>query len=231
MTEEDILHRDGEAIGGSEYWDGIYKSGGNSGPGSIGFERAWKWQVIRKFVARLDSVLDIGCGDLSFWNSLYCETYTGVDFSQTVIQINKHSHPDWRFINIKTETRQPIHARLVFCLDLLFHVLDRDNLNSILQNLAFYSEDLIFVYCWSRNPFLLFRQRFDLAKRLFFLGMFRKSLIVFFKGTDTDWIHQKYWQPKEIISVLCRNGFMHIATEKYPGDAFGTMLVFRKYVM
>lgn len=51
-----------------DFWNLRYLDGGNSGKGSIGLNKMWKWSKIRKTLS--DSVLDYGCGDLSFWKGI-----------------------------------------------------------------------------------------------------------------------------------------------------------------
>src|SRR5437870_7971620 len=49
------------------FWDSRYRRGGTSGPGSAGLERRWKWRLVHRYVGDPDQVLDVGCGDLGFW--------------------------------------------------------------------------------------------------------------------------------------------------------------------
>jgi len=55
-----------------DYWERHYSKGGSSGPGSIGNYRSWKWNTILEFENSIDDVIDIGCGDLSFWEGRNC---------------------------------------------------------------------------------------------------------------------------------------------------------------
>jgi len=68
------------------YWDNWYTRGGNSGEGSRGYYRIWKWHCIKKYVdIRNCSVIDVGCGDLDFWKEWDCKHYIGIDVSPTRI--------------------------------------------------------------------------------------------------------------------------------------------------
>lgn len=58
-----------------------YRKGGNSGEGSGGKTRGWKWEQILSVIPNVESVVDIGCGDLRFWEGRKCESYVGVDIS------------------------------------------------------------------------------------------------------------------------------------------------------
>ena len=46
------------------YWDGRYKEGGDSGPGSYGDEAEIKVRAITK-LSGINSILDVGCGDFN----------------------------------------------------------------------------------------------------------------------------------------------------------------------
>lgn len=77
----------------NRYWEERYKSGGTSGRGSTGFIRIWKWWQIKRHTKRLNNVVDVGCGDLSFWKNQHAINYTGIDQSQTIIEKNKDLYP------------------------------------------------------------------------------------------------------------------------------------------
>lgn len=107
-----------------DYWNGRYDCGGNSGHGSIGRERIWKWNIIREYIVIAScSVVDIGCGDLSFWGSIRAKSYIGIDYSDVVIEQNRTKFPDLIFHREDlTETKVAIPPTdAAFCFDVLFH--------------------------------------------------------------------------------------------------------------
>ncbi len=60
------------------YWEELYKKGGSSGEGSIGESR--KWETIDKYVKSVDDVIDVVCGDRSFWEGTnFPDHYTGIE--------------------------------------------------------------------------------------------------------------------------------------------------------
>jgi Methyltransferase domain len=139
------------------YWNGRYAANGTSGSGSVGLSRAWKWGVIARHCPdwKASSVIDVGCGDLSFWEGRDLPaSYLGIDMSEVIVQRNqaKHGSANVRFTNCRAEERQPASASMVFCFDMLFHVLDEQQYAAILENLCSYSQDYLFVYTWIRNP-------------------------------------------------------------------------------
>ncbi len=147
-----------------EHWDQRYIDDGTSGAGSIGDYRDLKWSIIDKYVPILQSVVDVGCGDLSFWERRDCVNYTGIDISATIIERNRILRPDWEFIWSNAETRvEGLSKETVFCFDVLFHIMNDESYLKILENLTQYSRNYIFIYTWINSPF----QKTRLMKRLF----------------------------------------------------------------
>lgn len=136
------------------YWDNWYTRGGNSGEGSRGYYRIWKWHCIKKYVDIHNcSVIDVGCGDLDFWKERDCKHYIGIDVSPTKIKINQKKKPTWNFIcSDASEYHTLPPADVVFCHDMLFHIMDDGTYNGILNNLTRYSDKFIFIYTWLVNP-------------------------------------------------------------------------------
>jgi SAM-dependent methyltransferase len=83
----------------SEVFDEIYKKnkwGGNfgesfSGTGSVGASAVDYISTINNFISanRINSVLDIGCGDFRVGINILCDKYIGIDVAPTVIEKNK----------------------------------------------------------------------------------------------------------------------------------------------
>ena len=136
------------------YWTERYSRGGTSGQGSVGMLRVMKWNIISKHVSPLDHVIDVGCGDLRFWQGKDCEDYTGIDIVESVIRANKIERPTWKFICSPAEEKiVGLSNKNVICLDVLFHIMDDDKFRMIVKNLCEYAEEMLFIYTWARNPF------------------------------------------------------------------------------
>jgi hypothetical protein len=135
-----------------EYWERRYREGGKSGQGSVGPSREWKWSVIGKHVSPVDDVVDVGCGDLSFWEGRTCERYIGLDISPHITKRNSAMRPDWAFVAWPAERRLPLKGKLVLCLDVLFHIIDDATATRVMENLCEYSSEWIFVHAWWKNP-------------------------------------------------------------------------------
>jgi hypothetical protein len=140
-----------------EYWDTMYTGkfhGGTSGVGSIGENRIWKWKHIEEYVdVSKRSVLDIGCGDLSFWDGRNCVSYTGLDFSPVIIERCKKIRPDWTFIQGDASSEHDFTGEVVFCFDMLFHILSDETYIKIIGNLAKWTQKWLFIYTWHKSKF------------------------------------------------------------------------------
>lgn len=184
-----------------EYWDRRYARGGNSGDGSIGRYRKWKWGIIHRYAPDLTNVVDIGCGDLRFWGDVIPKQYVGVDISEIVITKNTLRHPRNNFITSPAEITIPgIQAPTVLCLDLLFHIMDDTAYTQILGNLCRYSTDLIFIFTWQKSPW---------------------------KDRTTDNRYQIFRPLEDQLSLFKENGFTLTGRSACPDDP-GAMYVFKK---
>ncbi len=136
-----------------EYWDHRYKKGYDSGEGSVGVHRDWKWSQIESIIPSISEVVDVGCGDLRFWEGKDCPSYIGLDISPTIIKQNITKRPQWGFICGNAITRYPFKANVVLCMDMLFHIMNDDDFDKILDNLMEYTKEWIIIYTWDKNPF------------------------------------------------------------------------------
>lgn len=200
------------------YWEARYIQGGTSGSGSIGVGRTWKWKVIGEVIRNhspellesddsLSKIIDVGCGDLSFWNveppfSIHVEKYIGIDISETVIMRNRERRiAGWSFIVSPSHIRDwGLKAPVVLCMDLLFHIMDDIEFIESLKNLCYYSEDLIFIHTWKYNPF---------------------------KDSISDGVYQKYRPFEAYSGIFMESGFTLIE-EKLNPNQIGCLYAFKK---
>ena len=137
-----------------DYWDAHYRNGGASGAVEDYRRTAErKRAIIQRYITLgKDSVLDLGCGDLRFWDNIPLDDwYLGVDISQTVIERNREKYPDARF-----DTR-PIadnrwRADAVVCFDVLYHIMDDDEYQRTINNITESAKRYAFVGTWVFNP-------------------------------------------------------------------------------
>ena len=156
----DLKSESAKSVG---YWEHRYRVGRDSGKGSIGAARDWKWSIIEAHGGSTAEVLDVGCGDLRFWGDRGCPDYLGLDVSWSVLRRNRERRPSWQFIRVPASARLRVRRRVVLCFDLLFHIMDEAEYDSIIDNLIAYTEEWLFIHTWSRNPFVSLRRRAWLA--------------------------------------------------------------------
>jgi hypothetical protein len=210
------------------YWQARYRAGGTSGEGSIGQLREWKWQVIEHYAGNIDDVIDVGCGDLSFWENRSCEKYTGIDISGYIIEKNRIARLDWNFIQANSAEYQPIHAKVVFCFDHLFHIIDEETFVGILNNLARYSDEWIFVYTWNRNPFEPLPVRSSIFFKMILKGKFRDACRFLFSDHSSDYSYQKYRDFLSYLPIFEEQNFALVEEEKLDSESIGSMYVLKK---
>lgn len=183
------------------YWEDRYRQGGASGEGSVGEVRAWKWKIIDSYVPNLESVVDVGCGDLRFWLGRKCKDYVGIDVSNTILERNKSLHPDWRFILASSDKFiKSLKKECVFCFDLLFHIMNEDSFVKTLHNICRYSSRYVLIHTWKHNPFsrphafrrFLRNPSFLTLKYVVFPSNTDMKYQYFRLLTDYDEIFQKY---------------------------------------
>ncbi len=142
------------------YWDDRYARGGTSGQY---FNSAWLsvakkrnellWAAIEQEIPELDHIVDVGCGDLRIWGDRDCQDYVGIDISMQILQRNKKKRPHWNFIcSPAEEFIPPLTRENVFCFNMIYHILDPENVRKILYNLCRYATKRIFIYTWIVNP-------------------------------------------------------------------------------
>jgi hypothetical protein len=205
-------------------WDSHYQKGGDSGPGSTGSVRDFKWEAISKYSDASD-VIDVGCGDLQAWEGRDCKKYLGLDISPAIIERNKRVRPNWKFELITPGQRTLARADTVLCLEVLFHILDEETFVDTLESLCVYSTKWIFVYTWKENPFDKWSVREQAIRYLARRGHFSKALRMAVRH-DTDGVFQKYRDFTKYLPIFTRAGFELLATELRYSP--GAMYIFRK---
>jgi len=214
-----------------QYWEQRYSFGGNSGLGSIGKDRDWKWFIIDKYVPKLKDVLDVGCGDLSFWEERSCLHYVGIDISKIIIKKNYNKRPDWKFIWSNAENRiEGLNKEVVFCFDLLFHIMNEKSFLEILLNLCYYSTNFIFIHTWGKNPFnksSKIRQFKYQFKKFKFKNAFKTFATIINSRKNTDEKYQYFRPLEKYFYIFEDQGFKLIERINNP-NKIGTLYVFKR---
>lgn len=215
---------------GLNYWDARYRNGGRSSDRDITASRAWKQRIITEYAGHLDAVVDVGCGDLTFWAAgVRPRAYTGIDISPSIIEENRRAHPDWTFHCSSAEVPVPgVSGRVVICQDMLFHVMDDAAYRQILRNLTRYAEEWLFIFTWHTNPFEWFPHSAVLAGRLLKRGRVREAVVALsmLDPPVTDGIYQKFRRLEDDRDLFTAAGFDLVATR--PANEIGAMYVFHR---
>ncbi len=170
--------------------------------------REWKWSILESTIPHIDNVIDVGCGDLAFMEGRHVENYTGIDISETIIEHNKQDHPEWNFICSSADTFIPnLHGEVVFCHDILFHIIDDTMYNNILKNLTKYSDKYISIFTWDKNPISWYK----IKPRIYNSKKYQK-----YRNFDQD------------LNVFIDNGFSLKLKESSKTNKYGAMYIFEK---
>lgn len=118
-----------------DFWNKRYTSGETSGAGSYGEQLAKKLKWLTGLEG-VKTISEVGCGDFNFGNQLtklYTDAeYVGLDISEYIVYKNQYFNPEHKFM-VLGETYPP--ADLLLCVDVLFHVLDDNEVEEILRKL------------------------------------------------------------------------------------------------
>lgn len=207
-------------------WNEHYKNGGMSGePDDYNTIRDWKLDIIKKYCdLSKDSLLDIGCGDLQFWNNNLPLKYVGIDISNEIIKKHKMTYPRAKFIASSASDRIDVSADVVICFDMLWHILDDNDYIKILNNIKSYSNQYVIIYTWNRNVFdkgLLYRLFTSLVN-------YKHGKGWSFKQIDNDGGYQKYRDFLNIARPIFNPDFDLLAKHTSDNWPDGTIYVFKK---
>lgn len=116
------------------YWNARYANGSTSGCGSEGIEAEWKREVIRTLidVHKVESILDIGCGDGQLMFPILSEysglTYVGLDIAKSIVDKHSSNPPpssskvSFECVDICSDQKPRQSFDMVLMMDVLFHV-------------------------------------------------------------------------------------------------------------
>ena len=142
--------------GSANYWESRYSKGGNSGNGSYGELAAFKAEVLNTFIRenRINSVIELGCGDGNQLGLLECPRYTGIDISASAIQICTQKYAadsTKRFLLASSLTQYPT-ATMAMSLDVIYHLVEDTVFNAYIRALFNSAERNVIIYSSNGNP-------------------------------------------------------------------------------
>jgi SAM-dependent methyltransferase len=190
-------------LGTNNYWETRYKFGGGSGYTEKDFKdnyTGYVWSLIDKYTGKQTDVLDVGCGDLIFWNGRDCEKYTGIDISSTIVEKDRKLRPKWKFITSSASAGLDLNAETVICMNTLYHIINDDDYEKIINNLIKWSKKYLMVLTWRVRP----------------------------KNIKENDFYEKYREFAPYKQRILDSGFTQIAEENIPFDELGCLWVFKR---
>ena len=147
-----IRHKNSPFPGSAEYWERRYRGGGNSGVGSYGGLAEFKAEIINAFVAenRIDTVVELGCGDGNQLGLMDVPQYTGYDISKTAVDKCAKMYAadsSKNFIHyLPDQYDGETKAQLSLSLDIIFHLVEDVVFETYMYHLFQLASDWVIVY-------------------------------------------------------------------------------------
>lgn len=139
----------------SNYWEQRYASGGDSGSGSEGRLAQYKADYLNKFVESnaIESVVEFGCGDGRQLRYANYKKYTGLDVSETALQLCKEEFREDQSKNfvlydsfverLKSDAHR---ADLALSLDVIYHLVEDAIFEKYITDLFAAARQWVIVY-------------------------------------------------------------------------------------
>jgi SAM-dependent methyltransferase len=144
------------------YWETRYAGGGNSGAGSYGVLANYKSAFLNRFFSQRDvkSVVDFGSGDGNQLAVLRIAAYTGVDVSETAIELCKaqfEGRKGWQFVHDDGSQDLQFTADVGLSLDVIYHLVEDDVFERYMRRLFKSAGRYVVVYStdfneWAEAP-------------------------------------------------------------------------------
>jgi SAM-dependent methyltransferase len=143
------------------YWERRYQTGMDSGSGSRGELAAFKAKVLNELVTRekVQTVIELGCGDGQQLALANYPSYLGLDVSATAIDLCRSRFVDdatraflWYDPARSVRISNFLQADLTLSLDVIYHLLEDHVYHSYLRDLFALSRRWVVVYSSDKAP-------------------------------------------------------------------------------
>ncbi len=158
--KEEQIKINGLGMSSGEYWNERYKNNGNSGMGSYNRLAEFKAEVVNQFIEKekIETVIEIGCGDGNQLSLIHYNNYTGVDVSEVIIEKNKLNYQNdktKRFYWTKTERDKYINQKydMAISMDVIFHLLEDQVFYAYMEDLFSVAERYVVIYSSNHEEF------------------------------------------------------------------------------
>jgi hypothetical protein len=140
-----------ESLNSSEFWDGHYAAGGNSGTGSYGRLAEFKAEVLNEIIADsgIQTAIELGCGDGHQLSLVRYPRYMGLDTSPTAIELCRQrfaGDDTKRFAAYQSGDSIPEQAEMAVSLDVVYHLLEDTIYEQYMADLFSAATRLVVVY-------------------------------------------------------------------------------------
>lgn len=138
-----------EQFNSASYWEKRYASGGNSGAGSHNAFAEFKSSVINQFVVRnnIDTVIEFGCGDGNQLSYANYKQYTGIDVSETAVDICKKKFSTDSNKKFFLAHEAPLlQYDLALSLDVIYHLIEDSVFEQYIHRLFDASSKYVIIY-------------------------------------------------------------------------------------
>jgi SAM-dependent methyltransferase len=135
-----------------EFWEKNYRDGGTSGRGSYNHLADFKARVVNGLIEdfRVQSLIDLGCGDGNLLSMLKVSKYTGVDVSETIINRHLKQYADDENKTFYTVVERDDYINKKYdaslSMDVIFHLLEDDVFKRYIEDLFSLSSGIVIIY-------------------------------------------------------------------------------------
>lgn len=145
----------------ARYWERRYQTGMDSGSGSRGELAEFKAMILNELVTRerVQSVIELGCGDGQQLALANYPNYLGLDVSATAVDLCKARFADdatrsflWYDPARTIRISNFLQADLTLSLDVIYHLLEDHAYESYLRDLFTLSRRWVVIYSSDREP-------------------------------------------------------------------------------
>jgi hypothetical protein len=143
----------------ADYWEDRYASGVPSGPGSEGEHAEFKASVVNGLIDEydVDSVLEFGCGDGAQLELVEYPDYVGLEVSESAVRrcaerfADDQSKSFFLYRPTAFVNHGAVDADLVVSLEVLFHVVDREEWEATLEDMFTAANECVVVFSSNRD--------------------------------------------------------------------------------
>jgi SAM-dependent methyltransferase len=146
--------------GSTTYWDTRYRQGGTSGDGSYGELAAFKAEVLNGFIAdhKIDSVLELGCGDGNQLALAAYPRYVGLDVSPEAVGrcIERFRRDPTKSFFLYSpryfhDATGVFAADCTLSLDVIYHLVEDEVYATYLEHLFGWARRFVVIYSSDRS--------------------------------------------------------------------------------